>query len=237
MQAAARADPPRRRHRGQRADPGRERHRQGAGRARDPLGSAPRRSGRSSPVNCGAIPDELIESRAVRPRARAPSPARSTRQATACSARPSGGTLFLDEIGELPLGMQVKLLRVLQEREVRPRRRRRRTIDGRHARRRRDQPRPRSEAREQGTFREDLYYRLNVITIRVPPLRERREDIALLAEHFMRAVRRASSASPMRAHRARTSCEFARELPLARQRARAAERDRARRRSWPSPTS
>ena len=94
-----------------------------------------------------------------------------------------GGTLFLDEIGDMPLVLQAKLLRVLQERQVRPVGSTQsvavevRIMSATHRH---------LEARlEEGTFREDLYYRLNVVTLTVPPLSQRREDIPLLATHFL----------------------------------------------------
>ena len=95
-----------------------------------------------------------------------------------------GGTLFLDEIGEIPVEMQVKLLRVLQETRVRARRRHQ-DHQGRRPPGRRDQPRSRSRRSQRGNFREDLFYRLNVVPMHIPPLRERREDIPLLVEHFI----------------------------------------------------
>ena len=97
------------------------------------------------------------------------------------------GTIFLDEIGEMSPMMQVKLLRVLQERKFR-RVGGTRGGRGRHPRHRRHQPDlPKLVA--EGKFREDLFYRINVIPVQLPPLRERREDIPLLAEHFLERFR------------------------------------------------
>jgi two-component system response regulator AtoC len=105
----------------------------------------------------------------------------------------NGGTLFLDEIGELPLSLQVKLLRVLQENEVR------RVGDTKtiaiNARIIAAGARPLSELVKNGEFREDLFYRLNVMPIRVPPLRERPEDIPLLSDHFIRKFRKTLGSS------------------------------------------
>ena len=134
------------------------------------------------PVNCGAIPSELIESELFGHAKGAYTGAVTASDGLIREA--SGGTLFLDEISELPLNVQVKLLRVLQERQVRP-------LGSNQAyhtdtRFLAASNRNLKECSEQGTFRADLYYRLNVITIQVPPLRERGGDIVRLAEHFMR---------------------------------------------------
>ncbi len=133
------------------------------------------------PVNCGALPAELVESELFGHVRGAFTGATSDKAGLFSEA--SGGTIFLDEIGELPLPMQVKLNRALQEREIR------RvggttatTIDVRViAATQRDL---KGEV-ENDRFRNDLYYRLNVFPIRMPPLRQRPEDIPLLAEHFL----------------------------------------------------
>ena len=104
------------------------------------------------------------------------------------------GTLFLDEIGEMPLGMQAKLLRVLEQRQIRPVGSDREVaIDVRViAATNRDL----DHAVRQGTFREDLYYRLKVMVVQVPPLREHRDDIALLAETFLQRHAAANHLEP-----------------------------------------
>ncbi len=144
----------------------------------------PRAKGPFVPVNCGAIPTELLESELFGHKRGSFTGA--VRDHPGLFRMAEGGTLLLDEVAELPLQMQVKLLRVIQERSVRP-------VGGReelpvdvrllsathHAL---------DELVARGEFRSDLYYRINVISLRMPPLREHGEDIPLLAEHFLRRL-------------------------------------------------
>jgi two-component system, NtrC family, response regulator AtoC len=139
-------------------------------------------SGRFVAVNCAAIPEQLLESELFGHEKGAFTDAKTSRAGLFAEA--NGGTLFLDEIGEMPLGLQPKLLRALQERTVRP-------IGGR-----RDIPfdarlicatnRDLALAVEEGRFRQDLYFRVNVIEVPIPPLRARGNDVLLLATHFLK---------------------------------------------------
>jgi DNA-binding NtrC family response regulator len=151
------------------------------------------RRGAFVPVNCAAIPAELIESELFGHTGQAFTGARASRQGLFEAA--DGGTVFLDEIGEMPLQVQPKLLRVLQEGTVRSvGADRERNISVRViAATNRDLE---SETRD-GRFREDLYWRLNVIHLHVPPLRERPFDIPLLVEHFVQKVADANDATPL----------------------------------------
>lgn len=133
-------------------------------------------------VNCGAIPESLFESELFGHVKGAFTSAHYAKRGLLQSA--DGGTLFLDEIGEMPLALQVKLLRAIQEREVlevgseRPTKIDVRIITSTN--------KDLEQAVRAGTFREDLYYRIQVIPLVVPPLRERRDDIPPLAQHFLK---------------------------------------------------
>jgi two-component system response regulator PilR (NtrC family) len=134
------------------------------------------------PINCGAIPEHLIESELFGHKKGAFTGAISDKKGLFEAAR--GGTIFLDEIGELPLGTQVRFLRVLQERMIKPVGSATEVaIDCRIvAATNRDL----REEIQAGRFREDLYYRLNVIALELPPLRDRPEDLRVLIEHFVK---------------------------------------------------
>jgi two-component system response regulator PilR (NtrC family) len=133
------------------------------------------------PVNCGAIPENLIESELFGHIKGAFTGAGTDKKGLFASA--DGGTIFLDEIGELPMPMQVKLLRVLQERRIKPVGSA--TEQEVNCRIVAATNRDLKAMVEEGTFREDLYYRLNVIELGLPSLRERREDLPLLIHHFL----------------------------------------------------
>lgn len=146
--------------------------------------ASPRAKGQFIAINCGAIPEQLLESELFGHLKGAFTGAGNSRVGLIQAA--SGGTLFLDEIGDMPLSLQVKLLRVLQERMVRPVGATRaepvdvRLISATH--------RDLEAAMAQGQFREDLYYRLDVVSLSLPRLEERREDIPLLAAHFVQQL-------------------------------------------------
>ena len=132
-------------------------------------------------INCSALPETLLESELFGYLKGAFTDAKATKKGLFEVA--DGGTLFLDEISNMPLGLQAKILRVLQDGEIRP-------LGGTTSRKvdvriisatNKDL----ESAIEETTFREDLYYRLNVISIVLPPLRKRREDIPMLAQHFL----------------------------------------------------
>ncbi len=142
-------------------------------------GSA-RSKGPFIPVNCAALPETILEAELFGYEKGAFTGAAQRHDGRFLQA--DGGTLFLDEIGEIPTHVQVKLLRVLQEGEVERLGGRTTKIDLRLVAATNQDLRA---AVREGRFREDLYYRLNVIAVPIPPLRHRREDIPLLAEHFL----------------------------------------------------
>src|SRR6202521_5047895 len=137
-------------------------------------------------INCGAFPETLLESELFGYMKRAFTGANENRQGLFKAA--NGGTLFLDEIGNMSLPMQVKLFRVLQEGKVRPLGSNE-EIEG-DVRVIAATNKDLDKAIAQGEFREDLYYRLSVIPIQLPPLRERREDIPLMARSFLERFRK-----------------------------------------------
>jgi two-component system response regulator PilR (NtrC family) len=150
----------------------------------------PRNDNRFVPVNCGAIPSELMESEFFGHRKGSFTGAVSDKQGLFQAA--DGGTLFLDEVAELPLHMQVKLLRIIQEKAVRPVGEQKelpvdvRILSATH--------KNLAKLVESGDFRQDLYYRINVIELKVPSLRQRREDIPELAEHILHRLTQGQSA-------------------------------------------
>jgi len=145
------------------------------------------------PVNCGAIPTELMESEFFGHKKGSFTGATADKQGLFQAAE--GGTLFLDEVADLPLSMQVKLLRAIQEKAIRPVGAQRevpidvRILSATHT--------DLARLVEEGRFRQDLYYRINVIRLHVPSLRERRDDIPLLAEHFLARIVRAWDIPPV----------------------------------------
>src|ERR1700732_2134383 len=164
--------------------------------------SGPRRDGPFIPVNCGAIPTELMESELFGHKRGSFTGAVSDKKGLIQSAE--GGTLFLDEIADLPLHMQVKLLRVIQEKAVRPIGEQLevgvdvRILSATH--------KNLSALVAEGKFREDLFYRVNVIELRAPSLRERPEDVPELAEAILRRLgRRMKITPPMLSQEARAA--------------------------------
>ena len=154
--------------------------------------SGPRSEGPFVAVNCGAIPTELMESELFGHKRGSFTGAVADKKGLVQSAE--GGTLFLDEVADLPLHMQVKLLRVVQEKTVRPVGEAReesvdvRILSATH--------KNLSELVETGRFREDLFYRINVIEMRVPALRERSEDIPEIADTVLERMGRRTKAPP-----------------------------------------
>src|SRR6266446_2711897 len=140
------------------------------------------------PVDCGSLVPTLIESELFGYVKGAFTGAVQSRDGLLAIAE--GGTVFLDEVGELPVDLQAKLLRAIQEREIRPVGSTRRIAI--NVRILAATNRDLEQAVAQGTFRRDLYFRLNVLSLKIPPLRERRTDIPLLVAHFMERTARAS---------------------------------------------
>ena len=152
-----------------------------------------RASGPFVPVNCGAIPENLLEAEFFG--ARKGSYTGATQDRVGFFQAAAGGTLFLDEIGDLPLAMQAKLLRAIQERRVRPLGATQeepvdvRIVSATH--------KDLAAQVQAGHFRQDLYYRLNVIELIVPPLRERREDLPLLCQALLARIASEAGSPPL----------------------------------------
>jgi two-component system response regulator PilR (NtrC family) len=151
--------------------------------------ASPRREGPFVPINCGAIPTELMESEFFGHKKGSFTGAVADKVGLVQTAE--GGTLFLDEVADLPLHMQVKLLRVIQEKTIRPVGQANeiqldvRILSATH--------KNLSDLVAEGGFREDLFYRINVIGLHVPPLRERGDDVLMLAHHVLTRLARAQS--------------------------------------------
>jgi DNA-binding NtrC family response regulator len=156
--------------------------------------NSPRKKGPFVAVNCAAVPASLVESELFGHVRGAFTGATDRRMGRFEQA--DGGTLFIDEIGDFELGLQAKLLRVLETFTVTP--------VGGHEDRKVDVRVIAATSRdiikmvEQGTFREDLYYRLNVVSITLPPLRDRPDDVALLVEHFLKEIAEKKHTAPKR---------------------------------------
>jgi two-component system NtrC family response regulator len=170
---------------------------------------SPRRAKPFVVINCGAIPENLLESELFGHEKGAFTGAHIQRQGKVEFAQ--GGTLFLDEIGELSLALQVKLLRFLQEQTIE-------RVGGRQAiqvdaRVVAATNKDLNQAVAEGTFREDLYYRLGVVTIKVPPLRDRGEDMLVLARHFLATQPRSKGEPPRQLSQEAVSAVFAHPWP------------------------
>ncbi|MGM0954238.1 MAG: sigma-54-dependent transcriptional regulator [Pseudomonadota bacterium] len=154
----------------------------------------PRSDGPFIAVNCGAIPSELMESEFFGHKKGSFTGAIESKEGLFRSA--DGGTLFLDEVADLPLAMQVKLLRAIQEKAVRPVGDTReipvdiRVLSATH--------KHLAELVQNGSFRQDLFYRINVIELAVPPLRDRGDDVPLLADHILKRIAREYECEPAR---------------------------------------
>jgi two-component system response regulator HydG len=152
--------------------------------ARSIHGNGPNAQKPFLPVDCGSLVPTLVESELFGYMKGAFTGANRNKDGLLVAAE--DGTVFLDEIGELPLELQAKLLRALQEREVRP-------VGASHrvpirARILAATNRDLNQMVEQGRFRKDLFYRLNVVSLKIPPLRERRQDVPLLTAHFLERI-------------------------------------------------